>query len=75
MFELKNNSFSERIPDPFPGNRDINWKELRGSAINFKFFSEIELKYINEKVRDLGNFAAHIGIRQIKEQKEWMQRY
>jgi hypothetical protein len=75
MFELKNDSFSERFPTAFRGNRDVNWKELKESAINLKFFTENELKFINEKVRDLGNFAAHIGTRQIREQKEWMQKY
>ena len=75
MFELKNESFSERIPAPFQGNRDVNWKELKESALHFNFCTEEELNSINETVRDLGNFAAHIGIRQIRAQKEWMQKY
>lgn len=74
MFKLNNDSFSERIPAPFQGNKDVGWKELKESAIDLKFFSENELKFINENVRDLGNFAAHISIRQIREQREWMQK-
>lgn len=74
VFELKNDSFYERKPAPFPGNSDVNWRELKERAIKLKFFKEDELKCINDKVRDLGNFAAHIGVRQIKEQNEWMQK-
>jgi hypothetical protein len=72
IYELKDDSFSERIPTAFRGSKDVNWKELKESAFDFKFFTKKELNYINDKVRELGNFAAHIGIRQIREQKQWM---
>lgn len=61
-------------PIEFIGKKNVNWDTIKVIAKNILYKDEInergevgKLEDINKNVRDLGNFAAHIGERQIKE--------
>jgi hypothetical protein len=70
IWERDNDEYKERKPAPFNENKDVHWGELRNAAKKFEFFNDMELKFINDNVRELGNFAAHIGQSQVSEGKE-----
>lgn len=76
---LKNTTFIGNFSqiDPWKEQKksEIYWPQLKKEAINRRFFSEDYLKALNSRIRELGNFAAHIGERQMKEQKEWEKKY
>jgi hypothetical protein len=61
-------------PETFKDNKNLNWDYITNHAKNILYKDEInkdgkvcKLENINKNVRELGNFAAHIGERQIKE--------
>lgn len=65
-------------PKEFDGNDIINWGNIKEAAKNILYTNEInkegkvcKLEKINKNVRELGNFAAHIGERQFKEHNKW----
>lgn len=65
-------------PKEFIDKKNINWDIIKAVAKNILYKDEInkrcevgKLEDINKNVRDLGNFAAHIGERQIKEYYKW----
>ena len=63
--------------DPWSGQNKsgIYWPQLKQEAIKQCFFCDNYLNALNLRVRRLGNFAAHIGENQVKEQKEWVKKY
>ncbi len=55
-------------------NKQLNWNNFKKAALNRGLETDDQLNEI-DVVRECGNFAAHIGIRQTKEADEWLQRY
>ncbi|MEM0134966.1 MAG: hypothetical protein QXU18_07040 [Thermoplasmatales archaeon] len=49
---------------------NLYWDRLKGDVLNKGLVSEHDLEKINKRVRDLGNFAAHLGIKQIGDRLE-----
>jgi len=68
----QNGDFKIRNPSVLKPNNHVSWEDLRKNAINLKLLNKKELDDINKNVRELGNFAAHIGERQIKEGNDWI---
>ncbi len=63
--------------DPWSGQNKskIYWPQLKEEAIKQRFFCDNYLNALNSRVRVLGNFAAHIGEKQMQERKEWEKKY
>jgi len=65
-------------PETFKDKKNLNWNYITDHAKNMLYKDEInkdgkvcKLENINKNVRELGNFAAHIGESQIKEFYRW----
>ncbi|WP_298279514.1 hypothetical protein [Ferroplasma sp.] len=66
------------IPTNLTEKGIIKWGDIKEAATNILYKNEINkegsvciLEDINKSVRELGNFAAHIGERQMKEYSKW----
>ncbi|PYB67476.1 hypothetical protein DMB44_09085 [Thermoplasma sp. Kam2015] len=55
--------------------KDVYWGALSKEARNIFPNLSNRLNNINTKARKLGNFAAHIGERQLRENQEWLKKY
>ena len=63
-------TYKPRVPKPFDIGDEVSWKRLKEKSIELGYLQKATLDEI-EKVRDWGNFAAHIAERQLKEMREW----
>lgn len=68
---LDDEALKERVPPPFQTEKDVHWRDLNDKAIELKFLKQPELDDINKKVRELGNFAAHIAHNQLRDRIKW----
>ncbi|MEM0136197.1 MAG: hypothetical protein QXU18_13405, partial [Thermoplasmatales archaeon] len=71
-------TFERKLPKAFCKKNteqevgNLNWGHLTKEALSEGLASKDELDKIDKEVRDLGNFAAHLGRRQIRELDEWL---
>lgn len=70
-------NFKKINPKEFTGKdgkliSEVPWRKLKRAAISQKFMTEQELEELNSHVRELGNFAAHLGERIDREFEEWI---
>ncbi len=68
--ESNKETYEYRVPKPFEPGDEVDWGKLKKKTIELGILLKKAFKNI-EKVRDYGNFAAHIGERQLKEMTEW----
>lgn len=68
--KVNKETYEYRIPKPFEPGDEVPWWKLKHESVKLGFLSNEVLDEI-EEVRDLGNFAAHIGERQLKEMRRW----
>lgn len=61
----------DKESDPFEGSEKIYWGKLKEFLIKECKYSENELLNINNNVRELGNFAAHMGEKMTREYSAW----
>lgn len=63
-------TYEYRVPKPFEPGDEVHWNRLKNKSVELGFLPSNVLDEI-EEVRDLGNFAAHIGERQLREMIKW----
>ena len=63
-------TYESRFPKPFEPGDEVHWNRLKNKSVELGFLPSDVIDEI-EEVRDLGNFAAHIGERQLKEMIKW----
>ena len=73
--DVFNGQFIQKDPWNGKSKLKIDWRQLKEEATKQDLFSKSDLDTLNSRVRNLGNFAAHIGERQMKENNEWEKKY
>lgn len=68
--KVDKDKYEYRSPKPFEPGAEVSWGKLKDESIRLGFLSNNVLNDI-EEVREMGNFAAHIGERQLKEMTKW----
>ncbi len=71
--EKNENAYEYRTPRPFNPKNNVSWEKLSAKAMDLGLLENEDIKKINE-IRDLGNFAAHLGERQLKEGINWLKK-
>lgn len=61
----------DKESDPFEGSEKIYWDKLKEFLIKECKYSENELLNLYNNVRELGNFAAHMGEKMTREYSAW----